>query len=127
MHTESITYPGKTGGMRAHLGRPEGDTRLPAVVVIHENRGLNRHIKDVAERIAAEGFLAIAPDALSPLGSTPEDQDNARDMIGELEGEETAQDFVAAVQYLKTHPQSTGKVGCVGFCWGGAMAMPGWP
>ena len=121
LHTEATTYPGKTGEMCAHLARPDGDDRLPAVVVIHENRGLNAHIQDVAERLASEGFLALAPDALSPMGGTPDDEDEARSMIGDLDGEDTAEDFEAAIQYLKTHPQSTGKVGCVGFCWGGAM------
>lgn len=121
LHTETISYPGKTGEMRAHLARPDRDDRLPAVLVIHENRGLNDHIRDVAERVALEGFLALAPDALSPMGGTPEDEDEARSMIGDLDGDDTAEDFEAAIQYLKSHPQSTGKVGCVGFCWGGAM------
>lgn len=122
VHAEDITYPGHTGPMQGHLAGPAGDEKLAAVVVIHENRGLNAHIRDVAERVAAEGLLALAPDALSPLGGTPGDADEARTMIGQLDGDDTIQDFIAAVRYLKTHPRSTGKVGCVGFCWGGAMA-----
>ena len=122
LQTENIKYPGATGDVRAHFARPKGDEKLPGVVVIHENRGLNPHIEDVARRVALEGFIAIAPDALSPLGGTPEDPDKARELIGKLDGQSTMQNYVAAVRYLKTHPQSTGKVGCIGFCWGGAMA-----
>jgi carboxymethylenebutenolidase len=92
------------------------------VIVIHENRGLNPHIEDVGRRVALEGFITIAPDALSPLGGTPEDTDEARSLIGKLDAKDTVKDFVAAVEYLKTHPQSTGKVGVMGFCWGGGMS-----
>jgi len=119
---EFITYPGATGDMRAYLSMPEGKKKLPGVIVIHENRGLVPHIQDVNRRMAMEGFIAMAPDALSPLGGTPEnDDDKGRAMIGQLDREATVKNFVAAVKYLKTHPRSTGKVGCTGFCWGGAM------
>ena len=122
LHTEYIKYPGYTGDMRAYLARPKGDEKLPGVIVIHENRGLQPHIEDVNRRVALEGFLAIAPDALSPLGGTPTDNmDEARSKMRELDGESTVQNYVAAVEYLKTHPQSTGKVGCMGFCWGGGV------
>ncbi|MBN2312501.1 MAG: dienelactone hydrolase family protein [Sedimentisphaerales bacterium] len=121
LHTEYITYPGQTGDIRANLARPKGDKTLPGVIVIHENRGLQPHIEDVARRVALKGFLAIAPDALSPLGGTPKDVDEARSKIGKLDREATVKNFVAAVKYLKTHPQSTGKVGCMGFCWGGGI------
>ncbi len=121
LHVEDIKYPGETGDMLAHFARPKGDEKLPAVVVIHENRGLNPHTKDVARRVALEGFLAVAPDACSPLGGTPEDVDEARAKMRELDSQSTIKNFVAAVKYLKTHPQSTGKVGCMGFCWGGGM------
>ncbi len=121
LHVEDIKYPAETGDMLAHFARPKGDAKLPGVIVIHENRGLNPHTRDVARRIALEGFLALAPDACSPLGGTPEDVDAARAKMRELDAESTAKNFVAAVKYLKTHPQSTGKVGCVGFCWGGGM------
>ncbi|MBN1388411.1 MAG: dienelactone hydrolase family protein [Bacteroidales bacterium] len=120
--TEMITYPGGSGDVMAFMARPSGNKKLPAVIVIHENRGLVRHIKDVTERMAAEGFLALAPDANSPLGGTPEDdEDKGRSMMRELDQEKTVEDFVAAVKYLDTHPLSTGKVGCMGFCWGGGM------
>jgi carboxymethylenebutenolidase len=120
--TESIAYPGETGEIKAFLARPEKKNKYPAVIVIHENRGLQPHIKDVTRRMAKEGFLAIAPDALSPLGGTPEnDADKAREMIGQLNAELTVKNLVAAVKYLETHPLSNGKVGCTGFCWGGAM------
>jgi carboxymethylenebutenolidase len=119
---EYMKYPGETGEVRANFVRPKGDAKLPGVVVIHENRGLNAHIEDVTRRIALEGFLAIAPDALSPLGGTPEDSDKAPALIGQLDKEKTTKNYLAAVKYLKTHPLSTGKVGVVGFCWGGAMA-----
>jgi carboxymethylenebutenolidase len=121
LDTEYIKYPGETGEVRASLAKPKGDKKLPGVIVIHENRGLNPHTEDVARRVALEGFLAIAPDALSPLGGTPEDSNEARSMIGKLDGQATVKNFVAAVKYLKTHPQSTGKVGVMGFCWGGGM------
>jgi carboxymethylenebutenolidase len=121
LYTKDVEYPGETGQVRAYLARPEGETRRPGVIVIHENRGLQPHIKDVTRRVAAEGFLAIAPDALSPLGGTPEDIDEARSLMRELDSSATVKNFVAAVEYLKTHPLSTGKVGCTGFCWGGGM------
>ena len=121
LYTEDIAYPGGTGPVRAYLARPEGETKRPGVIVIHENKGLQPHIKDVTRRVAREGFLAIAPDALSPLGGTPDDIDEATSLIGKLDSESTLKNFVAAVQYLKTHPQSTGKVGVMGFCWGGGL------
>ena len=107
--------------MRAYLARPKEEEKRPAVIVIHENRGLTPHIQDVARRMALEGFLTLAPDALSPLGGTPEDPGKVPVLFGKLDNEATAKNFVAAVQYLKTHPLSTGKVGCTGFCWGGGM------
>ncbi len=120
--TEFIKYPGETGEMRAFLAHPKTGSKFPAVMVIHENRGLQPHIQDVTRRMAKEGFLAMAPDALSPLGGTPEnDQDKAVKMIGQLDNEKTIKNFVAAIKYLKTNPLSTGKVGCTGFCWGGGM------
>ena len=122
LYVENIKYPGETGDVLAHFARPKGDLKLPGVIVIHENRGLNPHTEDVARRFALEGFLAIAPDALSPLGGTPEDVNEARSLMQKLDSQSTIQNFVAAVKYLKTHPQSTGKVGCTGFCWGGGVA-----
>jgi len=121
LHVENIKYPGETGDVLAHFARPKGDAKLPGVIVIHENRGLVPHIKDVARRAAIEGFIAIAPDALSPLGGTPEDVNEVRSLMRKLDSQATVKNYVAAVKYLKTHPQSTGKVGCMGFCWGGGV------
>ena len=121
LHTETVLYPGETGDMRAYWARPKSKEQLPGVIVIHENRGLNAHIRDVTRRMALEGFLAVAPDALSPLGGTPEDPNEAQPKFRELDGPDTIKNFVAAVKYLKTHPLSTGKVGCTGFCWGGGI------
>ncbi len=120
--TEFMKYPGASGEIRGFMARPKSGKKFPAVIVIHENRGLQPHIQDVTRRMAKEGFLTLAPDALSPLGGTPEnDQDKAVTMIRGLDQEQTTKNFVAAVKYLKTHPLSTGKVGCTGFCWGGGM------
>lgn len=120
--TERVAFAGVKGDIRCYQARPKEGEKMPGVVVVHENRGLNAHIEDVTRRIALAGYLAIAPDALSPMGGTPADPERAIEMIKNLRMDETIQDFVAAAAYLKTHPQSTGKVGVVGFCWGGAMA-----
>jgi carboxymethylenebutenolidase len=122
LYTEYINYPGATGEIRAYFARPKADGKLPGVVVIHENRGLNAHIEDVCRRVALEGFLAMAPDALSPMGGTPKDPDQAQALIGKLDGQSTVKNYTAAVEYLKTYSMSTGKVGVIGFCWGGGMA-----
>jgi carboxymethylenebutenolidase len=121
--TGFVTYPGATGDVRAYMARPKAERNYPAVIVIHENRGLQPHIMDVNRRMASEGFLSLAPDALSPLGGTPEDEDitQALQMMRDLDYEQTVNNFVAAVEYLETHPLSNGNVGCTGFCWGGAM------
>lgn len=104
-----------------YLARPAGGTKRPAVLVIHENRGLNPHIQDVARRLAVEGFLALAPDLLSAAGGTPADPDEATKMIGALNPGETLARVTAAVPFLARHRESTGKVGVVGFCWGGGL------
>lgn len=123
LKTQYIEYQGASGKMRGYLAMPKKlKKKAPAVVVIHENRGLNAHIEDVARRAALAGFIALAPDALSPLGNTPADMDKARELIGKLDREKTVKDFVAAVEYLRDHKKSNGNVGCVGFCWGGSMA-----
>jgi carboxymethylenebutenolidase len=117
---EDVTWPGAEGEMKGYLVRPaDQDGKLPTVIVIHENRGLNAHIRDVARRLALEGFVALAPDFLSPLGGTPDDEDKARAMFGELDAAQTAANGVATVSFLKGHELSNGKVGAVGFCWGG--------
>lgn len=125
--TESVTFPGDGITMKGYLAQPAAPGKYPAVVVIHENRGLNPHIEDIARRVALAGFVALAPDALSGAGGTPADErnvgpDQMRELFGKLDPTATRTNFVKAVEFLKTYPTSTGKVGCVGFCWGGAMA-----
>ncbi|WP_018010860.1 dienelactone hydrolase family protein [Sinorhizobium medicae] len=119
---EDITYPGGDGEMKGYLVKPaEMSGKLPAVTVIHENRGLNPHIRDVARRMALEGFLALAPDFLSPEGGTPGDEDKAREMIGALDASATNANAVATGAFLKGHAESTANVGAIGFCWGGGL------
>ncbi len=120
--TSRVTYPAGDAQISGYLAHPRNGTNLPAVLVIHENRGLNPHIQDIARRLAAEGFLALAPDMLSSMGGTPADEDQARDMIGKLNAAETVAGLVAGVDYLDDHDDGNGMVGCVGFCWGGGMA-----
>jgi len=121
LETGYIKFPGVNGEMRAYSARPKGNTKLAGVVVIHENRGLTPHIEDMARRVALEGFAVIAPDALSPLGGTPANPDEVRTLFQKLERTANTKNFAAAVAYLKTQPQATGKVACMGFCWGGAV------
>ena len=115
-----VTYPGKTGPVKAYHVRQKGDAKLPAIVVIHENRGLNPHIQDIGRRLALEGYNVIVPDSLSPMGGTPASTDDAVQMIAKLDNANTLANYVAAVSYIKK--DSTGKVGCVGFCWGGGFS-----
>lgn len=122
LFTEYITYPGVTGEMKAYVARPKKEAKYGTVVVIHENRGLNAHIEDVARRAATAGFLAIAPNALAPLGGTPANEDEARTLFTKLNQAETQTNFINIFNYLKTRKDSNGKFGCVGFCWGGGMA-----
>jgi carboxymethylenebutenolidase len=117
---EDVTWPGSGGEIKGYLVKPANqDGKLGAVIVIHENRGLNAHIKDVARRVALEGFVALAPDYLSPLGGTPADEEKAREMIQGLDPAKTIANGVATVAYLKSRDDVNGKVGAVGFCWGG--------
>ncbi len=120
--TERITYPGDGTEMKGYVARPKAKGKYPAVVVIHENRGLNPHIEDVTRRMALEGFLTLAPDALSPFGGTPADADQARDLFQKLDGPKNLNNFIRSFDYLKTREDCSGKFGCIGFCWGGAMA-----
>jgi carboxymethylenebutenolidase len=122
LEIERITYQGDGTEMRGYLARPKGRKKLGGVVVIHENRGLNPHIEDVTRRMAFEGFVALAPDALSPLGGTPEDADKARDMFQQLDAGKTITNFARAFNYLGSRKDCNEKFGCIGFCWGGAMA-----
>ena len=120
--TGYVTYPSPqgTGTMKGYLARPASAAgRLPAVLVIHENRGLNPYIEDVARRLATEGYVAFAPDALTPLGGYPGDEEKAAQMFRELDAAKRTEDLVAAVDYLKGRPDFSGKLGAVGFCFGG--------
>ncbi|MBR0556872.1 dienelactone hydrolase family protein [Ciceribacter sp. L1K23] len=119
---EDITYPGAGGEMKGYLAIPkDAASTLPAVIVIHENRGLNPHIRDVARRMALEGFVALAPDFLSPLGGTPENEDQAREMFGTLDMPATVANGEATRAFLAAYEKVNGKVGAIGFCWGGGM------
>jgi carboxymethylenebutenolidase len=119
--TETVTYPGDGSDMKAYVARPKADGSYPAVVVIHENRGLNPHIEDIARRVALAGYVALAPDALSPQGGTPADADKARDMFQKLEAPKNLNNFLKAFEYVKSRKDCNGKTGTVGFCWGGRM------
>lgn len=122
LKTERVTYPGEGGEMAGYLARPANPkTRLPAVIVIHENRGLVPHIQDVTRRMALEGFLALGPDLLTQSGGTPADEDKGRELIGQLDRARTVANAVASLRFLKSHPASSGKVGATGFCWGGGI------
>jgi carboxymethylenebutenolidase len=117
-----ITYPAASGSVRAYLAKPKESRKLAAVVVIHENRGLTPHIEDVARRVAVEGFVALAPDMLSAFGGTPADEDAGRQLFTQVKPGTAVADLIAGVSYLRKRADATGKVGCVGFCWGGGMA-----
>jgi carboxymethylenebutenolidase len=122
LNVSDVTYPGQGGEMKGYLAVPKDAAgKLGAVIVIHENRGLNDHIKDVARRMALEGFAALAPDFLSPSGGTPADEEQAREMIGKLDPAQTVANAVATGTFLKAHEAVNGKFGAVGFCWGGGM------
>jgi carboxymethylenebutenolidase len=125
LKTEVVTLPSPAGygTVRGYLARPAsaGTTRLPMVLVIHENRGLNPHIEDITRRLALDGFMAFAPDALAPLGGYPGDEDKAREAFAKLEQPKTRQDFLAAAAWLRARPDGNGRMGAVGFCYGGGM------
>jgi carboxymethylenebutenolidase len=125
LKAEYLDYPSPQGSekTRGYLVRPAAATgKLPGVVVVHENRGLNPHIEDIARRLALDNFLAFAPDALAALGGYPGEEDKARELFGKLDQAKIREDFVAAANYLKSRPDCTGKIGVVGFCYGGGMA-----
>lgn len=122
LFTEKISYAGVPGNMQAYVARPKEVKKYPAIIVIHENRGLNAHIEDVARRAAKAGFLAIAPNALSAIGAAPANEDEARAKFQELKAENNLQNFINVFDYLKTRTDHNGNSGCVGFCWGGAMS-----
>ncbi len=122
LYSEYATWAGVNGEMKGYLVRPKKEKKYPAIVVIHENRGLNAHIEDVARRAAKAGFLALAPNALAPLGGTPANEDEARQLFTTLKPEESLQNFIRAFDYLTDRKDCNGNFGCVGFCWGGAMS-----
>jgi carboxymethylenebutenolidase len=122
--TQMVSYPSTagTGTVKGYLAKPAGATgKLPAVLVIHENRGLNPHIEDIARRLALDNYLAFAPDALTPLGGYPGDEDKARELFAKLDQKKATEDFVSATTYLKSRDDFSGKMGVVGFCYGGGM------
>jgi carboxymethylenebutenolidase len=124
LKTEYLSYPSPQGNSttRGYLARPGAAAgKLPGVLVVHENRGLNPHIEDIARRLALENFVAFAPDALAPLGGYPGDEDQARTLFQKLDQAKTREDFVAAAGFLKNRPDSTGRIGAVGFCYGGQI------
>ena len=119
-----VEYPspgGNSGEMRGYLVQPAGDGPFPSVLVIHENRGLNPYVEDVARRAAVAGFLALAPDGLAPVGGYPGNDDDGRTLQAGLDQAKLRQDMVNSARYLKGHALSTGKLGATGFCWGGGM------
>ena len=122
--TEMLSYasPAGSGTMKGYLAMPANASgKLPGVLVVHENRGVNPHIEDIARRLALDNFIAFAPDALAPLGGYPGDEDKARDLFAKLDQAKTREDFMAAAKVLKERPECSGKYGSVGFCYGGGM------
>jgi len=125
LKTQYVDYesPQGTGKVRAYVARPSDATgKLPGILVVHENRGLNPHIEDITRRLALDNFMAFAPDALTPLGGYPGGEDKARELFAKLDQAKTREDFVAAAAVLKARSDCTGKIGVVGFCYGGGIA-----
>lgn len=119
--TETVASPEGTGSIRGYLARPAGGTRLPVVLVIHENRGLNPYIEDVARRVAVAGFIAFAPDGLTSVGGYPGDDEKGLALFNQVDRNRMATDFLAAATWLKAHPDGNGRLGAVGFCFGGGV------
>ena len=122
LETEEVSWPGDGATMRGYLVHPKDKKKRGAVVVIHENRGLTPHIKDVTRRVAQAGYLALGVDALTPLGGTPADEDKGRELIGQLDPAKNLNNYLAALAYLRSRRDSNGRTGAVGFCWGGGLA-----
>ncbi|MEM1398921.1 MAG: dienelactone hydrolase family protein [Pseudomonadota bacterium] len=122
LEIETVSYSAELGDISAYLAKPAGATDLPTVILLHDSTGLDDHFKNMARRMALEGFLVIAPDVLSPFGGTPDDEDWARQMIRELDRQQALANFRAALPFAARREDSNGKVGCVGFAWGGGMA-----
>jgi len=124
LKTQMLEYPSPNGSgtMKGYLAVPANASgKLPGILVVHENRGLNPHIEDIARRLALDNFVAFAPDALTPLGGYPGDEDKARELFSKLDQAKTREDFVTAAQVLQSRPECTGSIGAVGFCYGGGM------
>lgn len=121
IRTSRVTVPGATGPLKAYLAAPAGGGKHGGVLVVHQNRGLNPHIEDIARRLAVAGYTALAVDFLSPLGGTPADENVAMQMFPKLDPAETTANAVAAVSYIRRLPDLNGKVGAIGFCWGGGV------
>jgi len=123
IQTLDIASPKGSGTIKGYLARPANasDRKLPGILVIHENRGLNPHIEDITRRLALEGFMALAPDALTSLGGYPGDEDKARELFQKLDQAKIREDFLAAAEMLRKRHDGTGKIGAVGFCYGGGM------
>jgi carboxymethylenebutenolidase len=122
--TVEVTSPDGSGSIKGLLARPAsaGSSKLPAILVIHENRGLNPHIEDIARRLAVDGYMAFAPDALTHMGGYPGDEDKARELFPKLDQKKILEDFLASAAWLKSRPDATGKMGVTGFCYGGGIA-----
>jgi carboxymethylenebutenolidase len=121
LKTEDVTYAGSKGTVRGYVARPTAGGRGPGVVVIHENRGLQPHIRDVARRAALAGYVALAPDLMSAIGGTPATEDEARTKFAQVEVPVALADALKSIEYLRGRPDAAGKIGVVGFCWGGSM------
>jgi carboxymethylenebutenolidase len=119
---ETVTWPSDGGAVNGYLVHAKSKKKRGAVVVIHENRGLTPHIKDVTRRVAQAGYLALGVDALSVVGGTPTDEDKGRDLIGQLDPAKNLHNYLASLTYLRARPECNGRTGCVGFCWGGGLA-----
>jgi carboxymethylenebutenolidase len=120
--TEDVTYPGDGSTMKGYLAKPKTKTKKGGVIVIHENRGLNPHTKDVARRIAKAGYVALAVDALAPFGGTPDNEDEARALFAKIEAPKNINNFLKGLEYLRSQEDSNGKTATIGFCWGGALS-----
>ncbi|WP_046243243.1 dienelactone hydrolase family protein [Hymenobacter terrenus] len=121
LQTEDVSWPGDGATVKGYLVHPKGKKKRGAVVVIHENRGLTPHIKDVTRRVTQAGYLALGVDALSVLGGTPADEDKGRELIGQLDATKNLNNYLAAFAYLRARPDCNGHIGAVGFCWGGGL------
>ena len=121
LRTDEVSYPGSTGVVKGYVARPAAEGKAPGVLVIHENRGLQPHIRDVARRAALAGYVALAPDLMSAVGGTPPSEDEARTRFARVEVPVALADALTSTDYLRARPDTNGKVGVVGFCWGGSM------